>query len=156
MVGWVGERHSLSVPLVAVPLVAVLLWLSLWRQSSCGDGAHTPAPAFPFCCGISERAPAETAALRPAHLPYRVACLQCKVFTNNLFDPDCFTAAVDNALGALPALVAAGVDGVFLDGVVEFDIGCSPQTPCNGNCNPTADINCTHAGSWYKMYLFTK
>ena len=38
------------------------------------------------------------------------------VFTNNLFDPDCFEAAVENALGALPDLVAAGVDGVFLDG----------------------------------------
>ena len=53
-------------------------------------------------------------------------------------------AALDNAMGALPELVAAGIDGVFLDGVVDFDIGCSP-TPCNGNCHPTADINCTHA-----------
>ena len=67
------------------------------------------------------------------------------VFTNNLFDPDCMRAALDNAFGALPELVAAGVDGVFLDGVVDFDIGCSPATPCNGNCHPTADINCTHA-----------
>ena len=110
------------------------------------------------------------------------------------------TQAVGNAMGALPALVEAGVDGVFLDGVVDFDIGCrcatfftflprslrfsdripfyevvsatscvfvykhrtvldmlwkltplletmvcSPKTPCNGNCHPTADINCTHA-----------
>lgn len=30
--------------------------------------------------------------------------------------------------------------------MVDFDIGCSPATPCNGNCHPTADINCTHAG----------
>ena len=51
-------------------------------------------------------------------------------------------ATVANALSVLPQLVAAGVDGVFLDGVVDFDIGCSP-TPCNGHCNPTADINCT-------------
>jgi hypothetical protein len=55
-------------------------------------------------------------------------------------------AAVNNALGSLPALIDAGVDGVFLDGVVDFDIGCSPQTPCNGHCSPTADINCTQAG----------
>eukprot|EP01052_Picozoa_sp_SAG31_P084324 SAG31_NODE_44616_length_262_cov_0.631902_1_plen_74_part_10 len=67
------------------------------------------------------------------------------VFTNNLFDPGCMQAALDNAFGALPELVAAGVDGVFLDGVVDFDIGCNPATPCNGNCHPTADINCTHA-----------
>jgi hypothetical protein len=67
------------------------------------------------------------------------------VFTNNLFDPDCMRATVDNALGSLSPLIAAGVDGVFLDGVVDFDIGCS-ETPCNGNCHPTADINCTHAG----------
>jgi hypothetical protein len=53
-------------------------------------------------------------------------------------------ATVDNALGSLSPLIAAGVDGVFLDGVVDFDIGCS-ETPCNGNCHPTADINCTHA-----------
>ena len=42
------------------------------------------------------------------------------VFTNNLFDPDCMKAAVDNALGSLTPLIAAGVDGVFLDGVVDF------------------------------------
>jgi hypothetical protein len=66
------------------------------------------------------------------------------VFTNNLFDPDCMQAALDNAMGALPELVAAGIDGVFLDGVVDFDIGCG-KIPCNGNCHPTADINCTHA-----------
>jgi hypothetical protein len=66
------------------------------------------------------------------------------VYTNNLFDPDCMNATVANALSVLPQLVAAGVDGVFLDGVVDFDIGCSP-TPCNGHCNPTADINCTSA-----------
>lgn len=66
------------------------------------------------------------------------------VFTNNLFDPDCLDAAVANALAVLPDLLAAGVDGVFLDGVVDFDIGCS-ATPCNGHCSPTADINCTSA-----------
>ena len=53
------------------------------------------------------------------------------VFTNNLFDADCLDAAVQNALTSLSPLIAAGVDGVFLDGVVDFDIGCSPQTPCN-------------------------
>ena len=68
------------------------------------------------------------------------------VFTNNLFDADCMNATVNNALGSLPKLIEAGIDGVFLDGVVDFDIGCSPATPCNGNCQPTADINCTHAG----------
>eukprot|EP01044_Picomonas_judraskeda_P015003 COSAG03_NODE_2460_length_2733_cov_29.331055_4_plen_183_part_01 len=68
------------------------------------------------------------------------------VFTNNLFDPDCMNATVNNALGSLPKLIEAGIGGVFLDGVVDFDIGCSPATPCNGNCHPTADINCTHAG----------
>ena len=36
------------------------------------------------------------------------------VFTNNLFQPECLQAAVDNALRPLPALIAAGVDGVFL------------------------------------------
>ena len=25
----------------------------------------------------------------------------------------------------------------------DTDIGCSPKTPCNGNCHPTADLNCT-------------
>jgi hypothetical protein len=34
------------------------------------------------------------------------------VFTNNLFDPDCMNATVSNALGSLPKLVEAGVDGV--------------------------------------------
>ena len=40
--------------------------------------------------------------------------------TNNLFRSECFQAAVDNALNALPALVDAGVDGVFLDGVIPY------------------------------------
>ena len=75
------------------------------------------------------------------------------VFTNNLFDEECFDATVNNALEALPDLVAAGVSGVFLDGVVDFDIGCSPQTPCNAHCSPTADVNCTHVNCTHTPQL---
>eukprot|EP00035_Acanthoeca_spectabilis_P038565 m.54290 g.54290 ORF g.54290 m.54290 type:complete len:911 (+) comp9189_c0_seq1:3497-6229(+) len=57
------------------------------------------------------------------------------VFTNNLFRPECMQAAVTNALTPLPDLIAAGVDGVFLDGVVPYNLGCT---------NP--DVNCTAAG----------
>eukprot|EP00040_Diaphanoeca_grandis_P002930 m.23137 g.23137 ORF g.23137 m.23137 type:complete len:798 (-) comp14084_c0_seq1:81-2474(-) len=61
------------------------------------------------------------------------------VFTNNLFVPECFDAAVNNALTALPDLLAAGIDGVFLDGVVPYDLGC---TSVDVNCTSP---NCSHA-----------
>ena len=54
------------------------------------------------------------------------------VFSNNMFRPKCLKAAVDNALSALEPLVKAGIDGVFLDGVVEYNLGCH-----------AADVNCT-------------
>ena len=91
------------------------------RTSPCGQG-------FPDSDGANVATPNGDAVCRhPAH---RCSWWGGLVFTNNLFRPECLDAAVNNALGALPALVAAGVDGVFLDGVVDFDIGCSPKTPC--------------------------
>jgi hypothetical protein len=54
------------------------------------------------------------------------------VYTNNLFIPECFEAAVDNAVQALEPLIPAGVGGVFLDGVVNYDLGCTE-----------VDVNCT-------------
>ena len=56
------------------------------------------------------------------------------VFTNNLFLPQCLEAAVTNAMSAMDYLVDAGVDGVFLDGVVNYNLGCTK-----------ADVNCTSA-----------
>eukprot|EP01047_Picozoa_sp_COSAG01_P079152 COSAG01_NODE_14901_length_1397_cov_1.605547_1_plen_208_part_10 len=79
------------------------------------------------------------------------------VFTNNLFIEECWQAAVDNAIHALAGgLLDAGVDGVFLDGVVPYNLGCH-----------AADVNCTHAGcsktpqpssaaleeQWEQMYI---
>jgi hypothetical protein len=58
------------------------------------------------------------------------------VFSNNLFQPECWQAAVDNAMHALEGgLLAAGIDGVFLDGVVPYALGCHKT-----------DVNCTSAG----------
>ena len=88
------------------------------------------------------------------------------VFTNNLFQPECLQAAVDNALRPLPALIAAGVDGVFLgahslcllrpppltvssvvaDGVIPFNYGCNSGVDVNCTCvpsEPTGRCNCT-------------
>lgn len=63
------------------------------------------------------------------------------VFTNNLFRPKCLQAAVANALAALDGgLLAAGVDGVFLDGVVPYNLGCTHADP---NCTSP---NCTQTG----------
>jgi hypothetical protein len=57
------------------------------------------------------------------------------VFTNNLFREECLQAAVDNAVNSLEGgLLDAGIDGVFLDGVIPYNLGCSK-----------ADVNCTHA-----------
>jgi hypothetical protein len=54
------------------------------------------------------------------------------VFTNNMFTPECFEAGVDHALLAMPQLVGVGIDGVFLDGVVNYDLGCK-----------AVDVNCS-------------
>lgn len=54
------------------------------------------------------------------------------VYSNNMFVEECFEAGVQHALAPMPALVAAGVDGVFLDGVVNYNLGCKQ-----------VDVNCT-------------
>ena len=66
--------------------------------------------------------------------------------TNNLFQPECLQAAIDNALSALEGgLIAAGVDGVFLDGVTNFGTGChSADVNCtSAHCKPTPPLNGT-------------
>ena len=57
------------------------------------------------------------------------------VFTNNLLIPECFEAAVANAMRALDGgLVAAGVDGVFLGAHYRFLTSMfllTPPTPAS-------------------------
>lgn len=78
------------------------------------------------------------------------------VFTNNLFRPECLQAAVDNALDALGGgLLAAGVDGVFLDGVTDYNTGCaSPDINCtSAQCKPTPQPNSTVLSArWAQLY----
>jgi hypothetical protein len=56
------------------------------------------------------------------------------IITTNMFMPKCLAAVTTYAQRSLPALVAAGLDGVFLDGLVPFSEGCKPQQ---------VDINCS-------------
>ena len=53
-----------------------------------------------------------------------------------MFKQDCFDAVKNYALQALPELVAAGMDGIFLDGMITFEEGCKAGQ---------VDINCTAA-----------
>ena len=52
-----------------------------------------------------------------------------------MFIPECLEAAIENARNPMEQLIAAGVDGVFLDGVVNYQLGCSIGV----------DVNCTSA-----------
>eukprot|EP01051_Picozoa_sp_SAG22_P005361 SAG22_NODE_316_length_12517_cov_75.265180_5_plen_258_part_00 len=78
------------------------------------------------------------------------------VYTNNMFRPECLQAAIDNALGALSGgLLAAGIDGVFLDGVTDYNTGCSSPDPncTSSTCTPTPQKNSTDlAAEWEGLY----
>eukprot|EP01043_Picozoa_sp_COSAG02_P028386 COSAG02_NODE_1718_length_11207_cov_2.888999_6_plen_422_part_00 len=78
------------------------------------------------------------------------------VFSNNLFRPECWQAAVDNAIHALEGgLLDAGVDGVFLDGVIPYTLGCThADVNCtSANCTATAQPNAAALETeWENLY----
>ena len=49
------------------------------------------------------------------------------IITTNMFMPKCLAAVTTYAQRSLPALVAAGLDGVLLDGLVPFSEGCKSR-----------------------------
>ena len=86
------------------------------------------------------------------------------VFTNNLFREECLQAAVDNAVNSLQGgLLDAGISGVFLDGVIPYNLGCSAvDVNCtNANCTatpqlPTAELEAEWEGRYARWFAMVQ